>query len=83
MFQKLMESSQDPTKVSMLVKSTLLLLVPIMVGLAKYYGFDQITDEALKNFIDLIAQLVQALFGLIALGGMVWGMVRKFVEKPK
>lgn len=81
MLNKLFASSQNPEEVSMTVKSTLLLLVPVIIGLAKYYGFDQITDESIKGFIDLIAQIIQGVLSLIALGGIAWGMLRKFTSR--
>lgn len=81
MFNKLLASSQNPEEVSLVVKSTLLLIVPLVIGLAKHYGFDQITDDTIKSFIDLIAQIVTAGLSLVALFGVAWGFIRKFIKK--
>ena len=67
MLEKLLASSQNPEEVSMTVKSTLLLLVPVVIGLAKYYGFSQITDDNVKYLIDLLAQIVSGALGLVGL----------------
>jgi len=80
--KQLFSSSQDPQQVSMTVKATLLMFVPIVIGVAKLFSFDQITDENIRQLVEVIAQIVQVGLSLISLAGIGWGIIRKFVSKP-
>jgi len=73
-FKKLFKSSADPEKLSLTVKSTLLAMVPVILVLSKQFFKLDLSE---KDLMDAIT----AITGLVAAGGVVYGVARKIYYK--
>lgn len=68
-------SSEDPTKLSLTIKSLLVALIPIVIAVAQYYSVS-------LNESDL-TELVQQITVLVSAGGAIYGIGRKIYYKIK
>lgn len=63
-------SSVDPNKISLTIKSTGLILVPVVVLIARSFGFEVVDTD--------LVQVVNALSGMVGMGGVIYGVYRKY-----
>jgi hypothetical protein len=68
----LLGSSVDPTKVSLTFKGIAVGLIPVIIIVARGFGFDILESD--------LVELVENLTTLIAVIMMVWGGIRKLVN---
>lgn len=64
--KKWWSSSQNPAQISLTLKA----LVPLVLGLAPFFGFDVTEGE--------LDQVIGAIVSCVAAVGVLWGFVRKF-----
>jgi len=63
-------SSVNPEKISLTIKSTGLILVPVVVLIARSFGFEVVDTD--------LVQVVNALSGMVGMGGVIYGVYRKY-----
>jgi len=63
-------SSVDPNKISLTIKSTGLILVPVVVLIARSFGLEVVDTD--------LVQVVNALSGMVGMGGVIYGVYRKY-----
>ena len=63
-------SSVNPEKISLTIKSTGLILVPVVVLIARSFGFEVVDTD--------LVQVVNALSGMVGFGGVIYGVYRKY-----
>ena len=63
-------SSVDPNKISLTIKSTGLILVPVVVLIARSFGLEVVDTD--------LVQVVNALSGIAGMGGVIYGVYRKY-----
>jgi len=79
----IVQSSMDPKKVSLTVRGALIGLVPVIIGIVKFYGVEGVDENALTQIIDGIAMVTQSFLSLISVVMMTWGMIRKMFKSIK
>jgi uncharacterized membrane protein len=79
LLEKLIQSSQDPTKVSLTVRGALLGLVPMFLFVSQHFGFQGVDETLLVEVIELITNIVSAALAIISTVVMLWGLVRKVI----
>lgn len=67
------KSSADPTKISLTIKGALLALIPVAVLVARSAGIEVTENE--------LVELANNLVALVSLALVVWGGVRRLVNK--
>ncbi len=76
MLQQFLESSQDPAKLSLMVKGTLTVIVPAAGFALKLIGHE-IDVAVLQQIVDGIANFVMVVGTAVSAGMALWGLVRK------
>lgn len=64
----ILQSSQNPEEISLTVKGAILTLLPLLAMALNKFGVSQ----------EMLVEMVNAIFGLVGAGIMIWGAVRKF-----
>lgn len=72
---KMLQSSQDPSKLALTVKGILLGVMPLVIALFAYFGLDIATND--------YAQAVEQITALLAISMTFVGVVRKFYHLSK
>lgn len=79
----IVQSSIDPKKVSLTVRGALIGLVPVIIGIVKFYGVEGVDENVLTQIIDGIATVTQSFLSLVSVVMMTWGMIRKVLKSIK
>lgn len=64
----ILQSSQNPEEISLTVKGAILTLLPLLAMALNKFGVSQ----------EMLVEMVNAIFGLVGAGIMIWGAIRKF-----
>lgn len=72
----LLQSSVDPNKLSLTVKSVIVGIVPLLAIIKAVTGLD-IAPEVVQQIADAAGQLVTAVWAVISLVGVLYGLIRK------
>lgn len=83
MLDKFLQSSVNPVELSMRVRGALMTIVPIAGLVLKSVG-SEVSEDNLKQAVELIGDIVIAAGSLVSAGMMLWGTVRSwFAKKPQ
>lgn len=77
LLELLLQSSQDPTKLSLTVRGILVTLVPVILVTAQYFGIGMVAESDVLAIIEGITQIVAVTLTLVGLVMTTWGMIRK------
>ena len=80
MLNKFLESSVNPGDLSLRVRGALMTIVPIVGLVLKSIG-SEISEDALKQVVELIGNIVMAVGSLISAVMMLWGTIRPWFKK--
>lgn len=80
MFKKLIASSANPEKVSLTVKSMAVGVIPFLVMISAYTAVDLSAVE-LNALLESILSFINAVLGVVATAGVVFGLGRKIYYK--
>lgn len=80
MLNKFLQSSVNPTELSLKVRGALMTIVPVAGFLLKTLG-SEIDQESLKKVVELIGDVVMSVGSIISAGMMIWGIVRSWFAK--
>lgn len=75
--ETVLQSSKNPSKLSLTVKGLLVTLIPVFVTIGTAIGTDVITVEYLESLIELISQIINSVTLLTGLLMTAWGLIRK------
>ena len=82
MLQAILQSSQDPSKVSLTIKGAAA-FIPSVLILTGFLGINAVTELQLTNLVDSIADTTVAALSVVSGVVTIWGIVRKFIpSKP-
>lgn len=77
MFDQIIRSSQDPTKLSLTVKGIMLSFVPFIIFVSRTYGLEGVDESFVTQVIEMISLAIQQGLALISVLVMTWGLIRK------
>lgn len=80
LFVLLLQSSQDPTKLSLTVRGILVTLVPAIIVTLQIFGIGMVQGSDLIAIIEGITAIIAAALTLVGLVMTTWGMVRKLLK---
>lgn len=73
-------SSKDPAALALTVRGLLLGVAPLLVAIAPLIGLDaQFANQTVTDIVNVTEQLVKQVGGLIAIGVVAYGLLRKIV----
>lgn len=76
MFEKLVESSRNPNKVSLTVSSTLL-QVAAMITAFGVNAVASLDPNVITQIAENVGEIVAGIMSLVSLVGVTWGLIRK------
>ncbi len=77
---KFLGSSQDPEKLKLRVSSGLLYLVPLVIGVLRLVGVDDVNETELVGLVDIVSNIVMygsALYATVLQGYGWWRALKK------
>ena len=63
-------SSQDPEKLSLAIKSGGLAIIPTIIFVSSFFGINVLESD--------LTMVVNNIASIVLLGGLIWGVVRKY-----
>lgn len=81
MLEKILQSSQNPERLSLTVKGVLLGFVPFVLFVSRSYGLEGVSQSWLTEVIESISLLAQQATALVSTMVVLWGLVRKVVPR--
>lgn len=81
LFELLLQSSQDPAKLSLTVRGILVTLVPVILITAQYFGLGMLQENDVIAIIEGITTIIAAALTLVGLVMTTWGMIRKLFNQ--
>lgn len=75
--RSVLQSSKNPSQLSLTVRGILVTLIPIFTTLGAAYGTDVITVEYVTMVIDFIVEIINTVTLLVGLLMTLWGLIRK------
>lgn len=79
LLELLLQSSQDPTKLSLTVRGMLVTLVPVILIAAQVFGIGMLQETDVIAIIEGITGIIATALTLVGLVMTTWGMIRKLV----
>lgn len=79
MIQWFMQSSADPKKLAMTVRGLLVGVVPVVLFILQVLGITTVNPGDLQLVIDVVVEITQLAFTLIAVCMTLYGLLRKII----